>query len=79
MWSVENKYYRTKILIQYACFDETGEVNVEIDKCEALVLIVNWSQELNVCCESGVAMILFFATGQRRFFGQTLGQYYMST
>lgn len=56
LWLVENKYYRAKILIQYGCFDETGKVNVEIDKCEALVLVVNWSHELNDSADSLVKL-----------------------
>ncbi len=41
LWSVENKYYQAKILLQYCHLDEDGQMSVKADNYEALVILLN--------------------------------------
>ena len=45
---MDNKYYTAEILLQSGCFDETGKVNAKFDNYEAVVIIFDSIQKLNV-------------------------------
>jgi hypothetical protein len=49
LWLVDNKYYSAKILLQYGCCNENGEVDAKVDNYEAVVIVYNCTAK--VSCE----------------------------
>ena len=50
LWSVENKYYKAKILLQYCHMDEEGQLSVKAENYEALVILQDCTQQSEVYC-----------------------------